>query len=197
MADEKYRFEQRVPPGDDRPRQVCGDCGFVNYENPKIVVGSVASWQGEDGEERILLCRRAINPRRGFWTLPAGFLELGESTEQGARRDAWEEARADLAIGQLLAVYCIERLSQVQLIYRARLVTPRVEAGPESQAVGLFRWPEIPWDSLAFPSVRWALRHHREEPVEGGFAPRGNPAGAAGAMGELDEAASRGDGTAL
>jgi len=197
MTNGRSRFEQRVPPGDDRPRLVCGDCGFVNYENPKIVVGSVATWQGADGEERILLCRRAINPRCGFWTLPAGFLELGESTEQGARREAWEEARAELAIGQLLAVYCIERLSQVQLIYRASLVTPRVAAGPESEAVELFRWAEIPWDSLAFPSVHWALRHHQEAPSEGGFPPRGNPAGAAGAMSELAAVAGSGTGTAL
>jgi len=186
MSEPRYRFEQQIPPGDDRARLVCGDCGFVNYENPKIVVGAVATWQSADGAEQVLLCRRAINPRRGFWTLPAGFLELGESTEQGARREAWEEARADLAIGQLLAIYAIPRLSQVQLIYRARLVTPSVAAGPESEAVGLFGWDEIPWQELAFPSVRWALAHHREAPAEGGFAPFANPPGAAGAMSELE-----------
>ena len=184
MSEPPYRFEQRIPPGDDRARLVCGDCGFVNYENPKVVVGSVATWPGEDGAERILLCRRAINPRRGFWTLPAGFLELGESTEAAARREAWEEARAELELSQLLAVYTIQRLSQVQLIYRARLAHPGVAAGPESEAVGLFAWAEIPWDALAFPSVGWALRHHRAAPA-GAFAPFGNPAGAAGAMSEL------------
>jgi len=186
MREPPYRFEQRIPPGDDRVRLVCGDCGFVNYENPRVVVGAVATWLAEDGIERILLCRRAINPRRGFWTLPAGFLELGESPEQGARREAWEEARAELAIGQLLAIYAIPRLSQVQLIYRARLIAPAVAAGPESEAVGLFHWGEIPWGDLAFPSVHWALAHHREAPADGGFAPFANPAGAAGAMSELD-----------
>jgi ADP-ribose pyrophosphatase YjhB (NUDIX family) len=189
MSEPRHRFEQRIPPGDDRARLVCGECGFVNYENPKVVVGTVASWHAEDGAERILLCRRAINPRRGYWTLPAGFLELGESTEQGARREAWEEARAELAIGQLLAVYSIPRLSQVQLIYRARLVTPAVAAGPESEAVGLFGWSEIPWGELAFPSVHWALGHHRQAPPDGGFAPFANPAGAAGAMSELERQA--------
>lgn len=180
-----HRFEQRVPTGDDRPRLVCADCGFVNYQNPKIVVGSVATWQPPGETELLLLCRRAINPRRGFWTLPAGYLELNESTEAGARREAWEEARASLRIGPLLAVYTIERLSQVQLIYRASLERPAIAAGPESLEVGLFAWADIPWDGIAFPSVRWALDHHRTAPREGAFAPFGNPAGALGAMSEL------------
>ncbi len=180
-----HRFEQRLPDGDDRPRLVCADCGFINYQNPKVVVGTVATWQAADGIERILLCRRAINPRQGFWTLPAGYLELNESTEQGARREAWEEARAELDLEQLLAVYSIERLSQVQLIYRGRLRHPAVSCGPESLAVGLFAWPEIPWDDLAFPSVRWALGHHRAAPRSGGFPPFTNPASAQGAMSEL------------
>src|SRR5271156_4529673 len=103
-----------IPEGDDRERLVCVECGFVLYDNPKIVVGSVARWG-----DRILLCRRAINPRRGFWTLPAGYLELNEATAEGARREAQEEALADIAIDGLLAVYSIPRISQVQLIYRA------------------------------------------------------------------------------
>ena len=118
------QFNRQVPEGDDRERLVCESCGFVNYENPKIVVGSVARW-----EDRILLCRRAIEPRKGYWTLPAGYLEQHEETEAGALREAWEEARARLEIDQLLAVYAITRLSQVQLIYRARLVTPEISAG--------------------------------------------------------------------
>jgi ADP-ribose pyrophosphatase YjhB (NUDIX family) len=174
------RFQRRVPLGDDRSRLVCTDCGFVQYENPKIVVGSVATWQG-----RILLCRRAINPRRDFWTLPAGYRELGEEAGAGALREAWEEARARLAIDQLLAVYTIRRLSQVQLIFRATLVDGSFEPGPESLEVGLFAWDEIPWDELAFPSVRWALEHHRELAGEAVFAPRGNPPGAVGNFDEL------------
>ncbi|WP_193367029.1 NUDIX hydrolase [Pelagibius marinus] len=171
------RFERRVPEGDDRTRLVCSDCGFVNYENPKIVVGSVAAW-----EDRILLCRRAIEPRRGFWTLPAGYLELHEEAAEGARREAWEEARARLEIDQLLAVYSIPRISQIQLIFRARLATPEVAAGPETLELDLFDWKAIPWDQLAFPSVRWALEDYRavrDQPV---FAPRGNPPGEDGGL---------------
>ena len=147
---------RRIPEGDDRERLVCPDCGFIAYENPKIVVGSVASWQ-----DRVLLCRRAIDPRKGFWTLPAGYLEQNETTEAGALREAWEEARARLTLDGLLAVYNIPRISQVQLIYRARLTDPAVAAGPESAEVGLFDWGEIPWDDLAFPTVRWALTQWR------------------------------------
>jgi ADP-ribose pyrophosphatase YjhB (NUDIX family) len=165
----------RVPAGDDRPRMTCPDCGFIAYENPKVVVGSVCLW-----EDRILLCRRAIEPRRGYWTLPAGYLELNESTEAGARREALEEACADIALEGVLAVYNIPRISQVQVIYRARLVSPNVAAGPESLEVALFRWDEIPWAEIAFPSVRWALDHWRETLGEAAFAARSNPPGETG-----------------
>ncbi|HEV8677989.1 MAG TPA: NUDIX domain-containing protein, partial [Stellaceae bacterium] len=144
----------------------------------KIVVGSVVRW-----EERVLMCRRAINPRRGFWTLPAGYLELNESTSAGAEREAWEEAEARIRIEGLLAIYDIPRLSQVQLIYRARLIDERIAAGPESLEVGLFEWDAIPWDDIAFPSVRWALHHDREARLTGDFStriappPHLNPAG--------------------
>lgn len=168
-------FRRTVPAGDDRERLVCETCGFVHYENPKLVVGSVALWQG-----RILLCRRAIAPRRGLWTLPAGFLELNETTEAGARREAWEEARARIEIDRLFAVYNILRISQVQLFYRARLATPDVAAGDESIEVALYHWEEIPWDELAFPSVRWALEHHREIGDARDFAVRTNPPGETG-----------------
>ncbi|MFQ5466867.1 MAG: NUDIX domain-containing protein [Kiloniellaceae bacterium] len=166
------RFVRQVPEGDDHPRLVCADCGFVHYENPKVVVGAVATW-----EERILLCRRAIEPRRGFWTLPAGYLELHETAAAGARREAWEEARARLEIDQLLAVYSIPRISQIQLIYRARLVAPDVAAGPETAETGLFPWLDVPWDEIAFPSVHWALKDHRAVAGQATFAPRGNPPG--------------------
>jgi ADP-ribose pyrophosphatase YjhB (NUDIX family) len=165
-------FERRIPEGDDRSRLVCRDCGFVNYENPKIVVGAVAAWQ-----DRILLCRRAIAPRRGFWTLPAGYLEQHEEAAAGARREAWEEARAELEIDQLLAVYSIPRISQIQLIYRARLATPAVAAGPETLELDLFAWDAIPWDRLAFPSVHWALKDYYDLRDKAVFAPRGNPPG--------------------
>lgn len=161
-----------IPDGDDRERLMCADCGFVQYDNPKIVVGAVALW-----EERILLCRRDILPQRGLWTLPAGFLELNETASQGAAREAMEEANARLRMGPLLAVYNIPRISQVQLIYLADLESPDVSPGVESQEVGLFAWDDIPWAETAFPSVRWALKDYfdiRGQPV---FAPRTNPPG--------------------
>lgn len=151
------RFVRRIPEGDDRERLTCPDCGFIAYENPKLVVGSVVA---EDG--RVLLCRRAIEPRAGFWTLPAGYLEMHETVAEGARREAWEEARARIALDGVLAVYSIARLGQVQVIFRARLEEPGFAAGPESLEVRQFAWTEIPWDEIAFPSVRWALQAWRE-----------------------------------
>lgn len=165
-------FDRRVPEGDDRERLVCRDCGFVQYENPKVVVGSVCSWEG-----RILLCRRAIPPRRGFWTLPAGYLELHETTADGALREAWEEARARIELESVLAVYSITRLSQVQVIYRARLLSPDIAAGPESAEVALFDWAGIPWPDITFPSVRWALGHYRDALDRGDVSTRNNPPG--------------------
>jgi ADP-ribose pyrophosphatase YjhB (NUDIX family) len=162
-------FEIKTPEGDDRPRQVCSTCGFVNYVNPKIVVGSVAIWG-----DKILLCKRAIEPRRGFWTLPAGFMEEGETVEAGAIREAREEACADIAIEGLLAVYSAPRISQVQLMFRARLITGEIAAGPESEAVGIYNYDAVPWDELAFPTVAWALRHYKEF-LAGAPGPFANP----------------------
>lgn len=168
-------FTRQIPDGDNRPRLVCGECGFVNYENPKVVVGSVARW-----EDRLLLCRRAIDPRRGFWTLPAGYLEVGETTAEGAEREAREEANAEIALDGLLAVYSVPRLSQVQVIYRARLVRPEIAPGAESLEVGLFRWDEIPWPDIAFPSVHWALGAFRKVGEAKEFAAGSNPPGELG-----------------
>lgn len=168
-------FRTETPEGDNRPRLVCGDCGFVKYENPKIVVGAVVRW-----DDRVLLCRRAIDPRRGFWTLPAGYLELGETTAEGAKREAREEATAEIELDGLLAVYSVPRLSQVQVIYRARLVAPEIAAGPESLEVGLFRWDEIPWADIAFPSVHWALAAFRKVGEAKEFAAGSNPPGEVG-----------------
>jgi ADP-ribose pyrophosphatase YjhB (NUDIX family) len=140
-------------------------------------VGSVVLW-----EDRILLCRRAIDPRRGFWTLPAGYLELGESVEAGARREAMEEAGARIALDGVLGVYSIPRISQVQVIFRARLLDPAVAPGPESLELGLFRWEEIPWPEIAFPSVHWALGHWRVSDGETLFAAQSNPPGETGRM---------------
>lgn len=177
----KPSFRNAIPPGDDHERLVCNACGFVSYENPKIVVGSVVT-RGE----KILLCKRAIEPRKGFWTLPAGFLELNETPEDGARREAREEAMAEIAIQALLAVYAIPHISQVQLMYLARLVSDDVSAGPESEAVGLYDWDEIPWEELAFPSVHWALNQFREVTGQDAFAPFSNPTGALGTRMPVD-----------
>ncbi len=174
-------FKKRVPDGDNRERLVCGDCGFVNYVNPKIVVGAVVTFEG-----RFLLCRRAIEPRHGFWTIPAGFLEEHESTTDGAAREALEEACAEITIEGLLGVYNIPRISQVQLIYKAHLKEPKFGAGEESLEAALFGWDEIPWKELAFPSVVWALEHFREVEGETVFAPRSNPLGQ---LGNYDPAA--------
>ena len=151
-------LELGVPPGDDRERQVCAACGTVHYENPKVVVGSVCT-----SGDRLLICRRAIEPRSGYWTIPAGWLELGEAAEEGARREAWEEARARIEIEGLIAVYSVPRIAQVQLLYAARLLDPAaVEPGPESLEVRLVGWDAIPWDELAFPTVGWVLRRAME-----------------------------------
>lgn len=163
-------FERRTPQGDTSERDVCEHCGHICYVNPKIVVGSVVVHAG-----RILLCRRAIEPRSGLWTLPAGYLELRESPEDGARREAREEACADIAIERLLAVYSLPHISQVQLIYRARLPDPVHAAGTESIETKLFEWQDIPWEELAFPSVQWALGHYRQSRTLADFAPFSNP----------------------
>ena len=159
-----------MPDGDNRPRLVCADCGFINYENPKVVVGSVCTWR-----DQVLLCRRDIEPRKGYWTLPAGYMELNETTAEGAKREAWEEAQARIDLDGVLAVYSIPRLSQVQVIYRARLQSADVAPGVETAEVGLFRWEEIPWPDLAFPSVRWALDHYRQALARPGYPTQGNP----------------------
>ena len=150
-------------------RYVCGDCGHIYYSNPKIVVGSVVVH-----DERIMLCRRAIEPRKGFWTLPAGFLEEYETPEDGARREAKEEAECDIELDALLAIFSVPRISQVQLMYRARLKTPDFAPGAESLEVRLFSWEDIPWTELAFPSVIWALEHYRATKDLAVFAPGTN-----------------------
>ena len=168
MAD----FIREIPDGDNRERMVCRDCGHIDYQNPKIVAGSVVVHDG-----KILLCRRAIEPRHGYWTLPAGYMELGETVEDGARREAREEAEADITLDGILAIYSISRIGQVQIMFRARFAgAPSFAAGEESLEVGLFAWDDIPWDQLAFPTVRWALDAWRANPGGALGAPAGNPA---------------------
>jgi ADP-ribose pyrophosphatase YjhB (NUDIX family) len=164
-------FIRHIPEGDNRERMVCADCGYVAYENPKVVVGSVVVADG-----RVLMCRRAIEPRRGFWTLPAGYMELGETLEEGAAREAQEEAEAAITIEGILGVFSIARIGQVQVIFRAHFSDagpPAFGVGPESLEVRLFDPEEIPWDEIAFPSVHWALNAWQQA----GTGPIGKPAG--------------------
>jgi len=167
-------FVRRTPEGDDRERLVCPSCGYIAYENPKVVVGSVVVADGS-----VLLCRRAIDPRRGFWTLPAGYLEQGETVEEGAIREAWEEARAAIDLDGILGVFSISRIGQVQVIFRARFAgdpdVPSFSAGPESLETRLFAWDEIPWNEIAFPSVHWSLDAWRRVGAAPLGAPVGNP----------------------
>ncbi len=166
-------FEHRVPEGDNRERAICADCGFIDYQNPKVVVGSVVVSDG-----KILMCRRAIEPRRGFWTLPAGYLELGETLQEGAAREAMEEAAADIRLDGILGVFSIARIGQVQVIFRARFADGPVFApGPESLEVALFAWDDIPWNEIAFPSVHWALNAWTERRSGPPGAPASNPPG--------------------
>jgi ADP-ribose pyrophosphatase YjhB (NUDIX family) len=164
-------FVRQIPEGDNRERMVCADCGHVAYENPKIVVGAVVV-----ADDRILMCRRAIEPRKGFWTLPAGYMELGETLEEGAIREALEEAEAVIAIDGILGIFNIARIGQVQVIFLAHFAHPGPPVfapGAESMEVRLFGPDEIPLDEIAFPSVHWALDAWRAS----GAGPLGKPAG--------------------
>jgi ADP-ribose pyrophosphatase YjhB (NUDIX family) len=149
---------QLIPEGDHRLRYVCTNCGQVHYQNPKIVAGCVPEHEG-----RILLCRRAIEPRRGYWTIPAGFMENGETTQDAARRESLEEALADVEIGSLLAVVHVLHADQVHVMFRAHLDPPVFGAGDESLEVMLCDEAEIPWADIAFRSVDFALRRFLED----------------------------------
>lgn len=146
-----------VPEGDNRPRAVCSACGAIHYVNPKLVVGSVPEYAGQ-----ILLCRRAIEPRRGYWTVPAGFMELGETLGEAALRETWEEALARVELGSLFSVVDVVQAGQVHVFFRARLLKPEFGAGAETLETRLFGPGEIPWDELAFPSIRIALEQFLE-----------------------------------
>ena len=156
------KLARRIPEGDHLPRFVCDGCQAIHYENPKLVAGCVPESGG-----RILLCRRAIEPRRGFWTIPAGFMENGETLQQGAAREAWEEALVDVEIGSLLAIASVTRAHQVHVFFRARLRSGSYGAGPESLEVELVDPSAIPWTEIAFPSTRFALERFLEDRAAG------------------------------
>ena len=158
--------QYRVPADDNRDRAVCTVCGEVHYENPLTVVGTVPVWG-----EQVLLCRRNIEPRYGFWTLPAGFLELGESTSEGALRETDEEAGARIELQGLYTVLNVVRVGQVHLYYRARMLDTSLAPGPETIEARLFREDEVPWDQLAFRTVRQTLEHFFADRRTGGTFP--------------------------
>ena len=156
--------EQRIPDdGDTRVRAVCPACRTVHYINPLIVVGTVPVWR--DG--RVLLCKRAIEPRHGKWTLPAGFMELNETTQEGAARETDEEAGAQIEMGPLFSLINLSVVGQVHMFYRATLLSDAFDPGPESLEVRLFDASEIPWESLAFTTVRMTLERHFEDARRG------------------------------
>jgi len=152
----------KVPDGDNMPRHVCDACGRIHYRNPLVVVGCVPVWEG-----RILLCRRAIEPRYGYWTAPAGFMELEETLEEGAARETREEARAEVEIGSMLAVVSVRHVNQVHIMFRARMLDGRFSPGAESLEVALFEPRDIPWDDIAFHSVKFSLERYLADPDGG------------------------------
>lgn len=154
-----------IPPGDNRLRALCPNCGHIQYENPRLVVGCIAEY-----EEHILLCRRAIEPRKGFWTLPAGFMENGESTAAAAARETFEEACAVVDQLRPFALVSVPHISQVHLFFHGHLSEGRHAPGEESQATRLFSPCEIPSQVLAFRSVRYALERYLVDRECGHFA---------------------------
>jgi len=157
----------KVPEGDSLLRAVCDACGHIQYVNPKIVVGCLPVHG-----DRILMCKRAIEPRYGLWTLPAGFMENDETASEGAAREALEEANAKVEIDDLYSVYSIPHINQVYMMFLARLVDPDVSPGVESLEVKLVTESEIPWDQLAFTMVKRTLTHFLEDRKTGVFVPR-------------------------
>jgi ADP-ribose pyrophosphatase YjhB (NUDIX family) len=154
--------EYRIPPGDQLPRAVCVACGAVHYENPRVVVGCVPEWRGQ-----VLLCRRAIEPRRGFWTAPAGFLEIGESLHTAAVRETAEEALTTVTLGSLLSVVNVLHTAQVHVMFRGRLLADRHAPGAESLETALYTEATIPWHDLAFESIHFALQQYFTDRREG------------------------------
>ena len=154
----------RVPPGDTLSRHVCDACQTIHYENPRLVVGCIVEWK-----DRILLCRRGIEPRHGLWTVPAGYMENGETTFEGAARETLEEANARVEMGPLYALYNIPHINQVYVLFRARLLHEDVTPGLETLEVRLFTETEIPWEGIAFATVRNALRHYYDDRRNGAY----------------------------
>jgi ADP-ribose pyrophosphatase YjhB (NUDIX family) len=156
------RTTVKIPPGDHLSRRVCPACHEVHYENPRLILGCVPEHEG-----RILICRRAIEPRRGYWTVPAGFMENGETLEAAAARECYEEALATVAIGSLLALVNIPGAHQVHVFFRARLTSSAFGVGEESLEAKMVDAADIPWEEIAFPSTRFALEHYLADRAAG------------------------------
>lgn len=159
-------FTKKIPAGDDRQRLVCNSCNFIHYDNPKVITGAVVTYK-----DHFLLCKRAIQPQKGLWTVPAGFMEMGETPSEGAQRETFEEAKATITPGPLIGIYTIKHISQVQMFYHAVMETPDFAPGIESQDVQLFKWSEIPWKFIAFPSIKWALEDYAKVAGSKNFPP--------------------------
>lgn len=158
---------KKIPQGEDRQRYVCVSCGVIHYQNPRVIVGTIPLTG-----DKILLCRRAIEPRKGFWTVPAGFMENDETTLEGAVRETWEEARAKVCNESLYRLFDLPHINQVYIFYLADLLGDEYSAGPESLDVALFDLQDIPWDELAFPVVTDALKELLEDRKSGKFPVR-------------------------
>ncbi|MCF8199309.1 MAG: NUDIX hydrolase [Sulfuritalea sp.] len=154
----------KIPPGDSLPRHVCDSCGAIHYRNPRLVVGAVPEW-----EDRILLCRRAIEPRHGKWTLPAGFMENGESVADAALRETLEEACARIELGAMYTMISVPHIHQVHVFYRSRLMDLDFAPGAETLELRLFEEAAIPWDELAFRTVSITLKHFFADRRDGRF----------------------------
>ncbi len=153
-----------IPDDDNRHRYICKSCDTIHYQNPKIVAGCIPVW-----EDQVLLCKRAIEPRLGYWTLPAGFMELGESSLEAGIRETLEEANARVEIEDLFSVYSLPYVDQVYMMFRSRLIDLEFSPGAESQEVQLFKEADIPWDELAFTTIRETLKSYFEDRRRGSF----------------------------
>lgn len=147
----------KIPPDDNRPRFVCDHCHTVHYQNPKLVLGTLPVWK-ENGEVKVLLCRRSIEPRYGYWTLPAGFMENGETTSQAALRETKEESGSNVELQELFSMLNVPHVNQVHLFYRAKLLDLNYSAGTESLEVAMFSESEIPWNDIAFLTTYHTLK---------------------------------------
>ncbi|HIF87705.1 MAG TPA: NUDIX hydrolase [Gammaproteobacteria bacterium] len=155
----------RIPAGDTVSRFVCDECQTVHYQNPKLITGCITHWKG-----KILLCRRAIEPRVGSWTLPAGYMELGESLEQAALREVREETGAKIRLDSLYSVFDIEHIDHVYIIYRGVMLGPEIVVGSECSEVHLFEPAEIPWDNIYYPAIKELLLRYKDDLASNSFS---------------------------